>query len=265
MLYYTILSAFIIGLILGLTGGGGSILTVPVLVYLIGLDPLIAITYSLFVVGATALTGAFNYAIKKLIDFTAAFYFAIPSMVSIYVMRKWVVKMIPSQVHFFGFCSNKTTALMVIFSVLIFIIGFSMVRKKNETVTTKNPLVGFNYFFISLQGLIVGMITGLLGAGGGFIIVPSLVLLGNIPIRVAIGTSLLIIAINSIFGFVADAKNSIIIDWHFLMIFASAAIAGVLSGTYYSKKISPPYLKKGFGYFLLATSAYIFAQEVFLK
>ncbi len=262
----TYILAFLIGMVLGLTGGGGSILTVPVLVYLIGLQPSVAIGYSLFIVGISALTGAINYAIKKLISFKAAVVFAIPSFIAVFCVRKWVVPHLPNEIfHFPGYTLTKGVGLMIIFAMLMLIISFSMIRNKKKKDADDTHSLNFHYYLIGSQGLAIGVITGLLGAGGGFIIVPALVLLANVPIRLAIGTSLLIIAINSLMGFVADLQINNNIDWQFLISFSGFAMIGVLSGGYLSKFISAKHLKIVFGYFLLAVGIFILLEEIFKK
>ena len=233
MFVLTYILALLIGMVLGLTGGGGSILTVPVLVYFIGLQLSIAIGYSLFIVGITALTGAINYAIQKLISFKAAIVFAIPSFMAVFCVRKWVVPHIPNEIfHFSGYTLTKGVTLMVIFATLMLIISFSMIKNKKKKDADDTQSIHFHYYLIGSQGLAVGVVTGLLGAGGGFIIVPALVLLANVPIRLAIGTSLLIIAINSLMGFAADLQINSTIDWRFLITFSDFAMVGVLSGGY---------------------------------
>jgi len=264
MIILTYILALLIGVILGLTGGGGSILTVPILVYVIGLQPTIAIGYSLFIVGITALTGAINYAIKKLISFKAAIIFAIPSFTAVFCVRKWIVPHIPNEIfHFSNYTLTKDVALMVIFATLMLIISISMIRNKTKKDADETLSFNFHYYLIGSQGLAIGVITGLLGAGGGFIIVPALVILANVPIRLAIGTSLLIIAINSLMGFVADLQINKNIDWQFLITFSAFAMVGVLSGGYLSKFISAKHLKIVFGYFLLAVGLFILLKEIF--
>lgn len=256
-------ASVLIGFSLGLIGGGGSILTVPVLVYLFHLDPVLSTAYSLFIVGSTSLAGGARFYPKKLIDFQAVWMFGIPSIITVLLTRKFLLPVIPETIFTTGnFELNKGTLLMLIFALLMCVSALRMIHqnKMEEKPGEKKS----NYlFYLVMQGFFVGIVTGLLGAGGGFLIIPALVLLMKIPMKKAVGTSLVIIAINSLSGFIFSL-GSIAVDWPQLLTITGIAIVGVLLGISLSDKVSPASLKKGFGWFVLAMAFYIIIRELFL-
>jgi uncharacterized protein len=254
-------ASILIGISLGLIGGGGSILTVPVLVYMIHIDPVLATAYSLFVVGSTALVGSVNFLRKGLVSLKTAIIFAIPSFISVFVTRKFVIPAIPDPVFSLGeFPVTKDLAIMVLFAVIMLVAAWSMIRDKKENKTIEEEL-SYNYPMIAVEGLVVGALTGLVGAGGGFLIIPALVLLAHIPMKLAVGTSLLIIAAKSLIGFTGDLGTQPI-DWSFMLIFTSLSIGGLFVGEYLSRFISGATLKKGFGYFVLVMAVFILTKEL---
>ena len=257
--------ALLIGISLGLIGGGGSILTVPVLVYAAGISPVMATAYSLFIVGSTSLVGAGNYFSKKLVHIPTAIVFSIPSFIAVYTVRRYVVPMIPDTVFTLGsFVVTKSILIMVVFALIMFFAAISMIRAKNEEcVDCDESQIKFNYFLISIEGLLVGALTGFVGAGGGFLIIPALVMFAKLPMRLAIGTSLLIIAIKSLIGFIGDVQNiNGGMDWMLLGIFTAVASGGIFIGSFLSKKMDVQVLKKVFGWFVLLMAVYILAKEL---
>jgi hypothetical protein len=256
--------ALFVGLVLGLIGGGGSILTVPIMVYLIGLNPIVATAYSLFVVGVTSIFGAFQNYKKGNVDIRTAIIFAIPAFIVVYFTRRYVVPMIPDVVFSVGdFEVTNNIFIMVFFAIVMLLASFSMIRDKRTIVShTEEKEVKYNYPLIALEGTVIGVFAGIVGAGGGFLIIPTLVLLAKLPMKKAIGTSLFVIAVNSLFGFLGDLSN-IEIDWTFLLTFTVISILGILLGMYLSKFISGRKLKKGFGYFTLIMAFYIVYKELF--
>jgi uncharacterized protein len=256
-------ASILMGLTLGLIGGGGSILTVPILVYLLGVDPVLSTAYSLFVVGLTSAVGSVTHFRKGNVDLKTAIIFGIPSIIGVYSVRKFVVPAIPDPVFTLaGMDVSKGVFVMVLFAVLMLLASFSMIRKsKNEKTTTQEKK--FNYPLILLEGLVVGGITGLVGAGGGFLIIPALVLLAGLPMKQAVGTSLLIIALKSLLGFTGDLGSGLNIDYTFMLIFSAFAIVGIVIGSYLSRYISNEKLKPAFGWFVLIMGVYILGKELF--
>lgn len=253
--------ALAIGLVLGLIGGGGSILTVPVLVYILDIDPVMATAYSLFIVGISAAVGAVRNAQKGMVDFKTGIVFAVPAFFAVYLTRKFVVPAIPEHLFNVGdFEVTRNVAIMIFFAIIMLLASISMIRGRKDTAD-ENSEVSYNFPMIIIEGIVVGMLTGIVGAGGGFLIIPALVLLAKLPMKKAVATSLMIIAIKSLIGFVGDVQN-LEIDWNFLLIFSSFSIAGIFIGIYLNKFIHGARLKKGFGYFVLLMGIYIVLKEI---
>jgi len=251
------------GLVLGLLGGGGSILTLPIMVYLFHLNPVTATAYSLFVVGTTSLTGAINNYRKKLVELKTGLVFAFPAFVVVYCVRKFLIPLLPE--IFFqseSFQIHRDFAIMTFFGLIMAITSVIMIRSKGDTIPNLRISV-LHYRLLILQGILVGLIAGLIGAGGGFLIIPTLVWFGKLPMKRAIATSLLIIAINSLIGFLGDLQN-IEIDWAFLLIFTSLSIFGIFIGMYFSNKIDGKKLKRWFGWFVLSMAIFIIYKELAL-
>ncbi len=256
------IASLVIGISLGLIGGGGSILTVPVLVYLFGVEPVLATAYSLFIVGASSLVGAIPKYRQGLVNIKTAMIFGIPSIAAVFATRKFIVPMIPAEVFQIGdFVITKSILMMLLFAVLMVFASVSMIREKSKDNTEESEEQKFNYPVILLEGAIVGVLTGLVGAGGGFLIIPALVLLSKLPMKQAVGTSLLIIAAKSLIGFTGDISNYTM-DWRLLGIVTVLAIAGIFIGNQLSKKTDSHKLKKGFGWFVLVMGIYIIAKEL---
>lgn len=255
-------SAIVIGVSLGLIGGGGSILTVPVLVYILGVEPVLATAYSLFVVGSTSLIGSFTYMRKNLVDYRTALVFAIPSFIAVFLTRKFLITALPDPLFSLGEMEvSKNIGIMVFFALIMLAASYSMIKKKKDTGDDVESEVKFNIPLIAVEGAVVGVITGIVGAGGGFLIIPALVLLARLPMKMAVGTSLLIIAAKSLIGFLGDLGNQVI-DWKLLLIFTSLSIVGIFVGSALSKKINEKVLKQGFGWFVLVMGIYIITKEL---
>lgn len=267
MEYLGYIASLLIGIALGLIGSGGSVLTIPVLVYLLGVPPVIATAYSLFIVGITSLVGVIPRYAKGLVDVKTAIVFGLPSVVVVYLTRMHLLPIIPDQIITTAyFRLDKATAIMLLFALLMLLSSFSMIFKRKYSsppVEVSEPK--YNYLPILLEGIAVGFLTGLVGAGGGFIIIPALVLLCKIPIQKAIGTSLLIIAAKSLIGFIGDIVNDMIIDWPLLFIVSGLAIVGLFIGVRLSIRIPGHRLQAGFGWFVLAMSIYILLSEAYIK
>lgn len=255
--------ALIIGLIMGLIGGGGSILGVPVFVYLMGMDALVATTLSLFVVGVTSLFGAVGNFKNGNVEIKTAFIFGIPSVISVMVVRRLILPMLPDTLLSLGsFHLDKNVFILVLFAILMLFSSYKMIKgaKNNSNTSNESP----RYLTLVLQGTFVGIITGLVGAGGGFLIVPALVMLLHLDIKKAIGTSLMIISMNSLLGFVLST-NIQQIEWRFLIIFTLLSILGMIVGIKIAKKINGEYLKTLFGWIILLMGVFILFKELILK
>ncbi len=255
--------ALLIGVVLGLIGGGGSILTVPIFVYLMVINPVTATAYSLFVVGVSSAFGAFQNIKKGLVDFKTAIIFAIPAFIAVYLTRRFLIPIIPSEMFTFeNFIFTKDIAIMLFFAIIMALASFTMIRDKKEYRAIASETTIFNYPLILIEGFVVGILTGFVGAGGGFLIIPALVLLAKLPMKKAVGTSLLIIAVKSLIGFIGDVEN-LEIEWTFLLIFTAISVIGIFIGTYFSNFIDGKKLKKGFGWFVLIMAIYIIIKELF--
>ncbi|QMU28759.1 sulfite exporter TauE/SafE family protein [Adhaeribacter radiodurans] len=259
------LAALLIGLSLGLTGSGGSILTVPILVYLMRLSPVMATSYSLFVVGTTSLVGGYNFYRQGLVNFKASLIFGLPSLITVYLSRKFLIPAIPEEVfRLNSLVVTKELLLMVLFALLMILASYSMIIKKCCQDWKINQSEKINYWLIVVEAIIVGLISGLVGAGGGFLIIPVLVIFIRLDMKMAVGTSLYIIAANSLFGFVGDIFQYKI-DWRFLLIFSALSIAGIFIGSAFADKTDSGKLKRGFGWFVLVMGVYILFKEIFMS
>jgi uncharacterized membrane protein YfcA len=255
------LAAVLIGVSLGLIGGGGSILTVPVFVYLLHVHPVLATTYSLFVVGSCSLVGGARAWYKKLIDFHVVLYFGLPSLLSVFLVRRYVLPVIPDHIFNIGQLEiTKGVFLMVLFALLMLAAAVSMIQSNGRTPTPaiQRERTGG----LLLQGLLIGAITGLLGAGGGFLIIPALVLISRLPMKIAVGSSLTIMALSSFFGFFSTLSHYTI-NWVQLLAFTAIAVLGIFAGTALSEKIPGQSLKKGFGWFVMVIGLFILVRELF--
>lgn len=270
------IGAILMGLSLGLIGGGGSILTVPILVYLFQVDAVLATAYSLFIVGLTSLVGSFSHIKLGNIHWRTAIVFGIPSIISVFLTRSYLVPRIPDPILTFGqdpsggasMVITKSVGLLLLFAVIMVMAAYSMIKPSKKPATdglqaNENNEPQFNYPLILAEGAIVGVVTGLVGAGGGFLIIPALVLLAKLPMKKAVGTSLMIIAAKSLIGFVGDMRGDEVIDWSFLGVFSAIAVVGILLGSWLSKRIPGEKLKPAFGWFVLVMGTYIIVKELF--
>lgn len=254
-------ASIFIGILLGLIGGGGSILTVPVLVYLFSLDTVLSTTYSLFVVGVTSLVGSVFYFKRGQVNRNTVIAFGLPSIAIVFLTRWFIVPAIPEHLFQIGsFAVTKNVFFMLLFAFLMIAAAYSMIKKRkvqdNESGQNKP-----SYLFLMFQGIFVGFVTGIVGAGGGFLIIPALVNFLKLPMKTAVGTSLVIIAINSLTGFLFSLHDTEI-DWKFLSIITVFAISGIFVGMALSKKINGARLKPAFGWFVLAMGVYIILKEL---
>lgn len=245
------IGALLVGLSLGLLGSGGSILTVPVLIYLAGEQEKVAIAESLGIVGAISLAGFIPYALKKQVHWRSVLLFGLPGMAGTY-----------SGAMIAAYVSG--TFQLLLFAAVMVAAAFMMIRNKNQDLNPDNS--PHAWWKIVLEGSAVGILTGLVGVGGGFLIVPALVLLGGLPINLAIGTSLMIIALKSFSGFFSylDVLDQLelAVNWHLIIIFSLIGAVGTLVGKSVGDKLSSEKLKKGFAGFLIIMGSYILYMNV---
>lgn len=255
------LGAVLMGMSLGLIGGGGSILTVPILVYLFNVNAELSTAYSLFIVGLTSLFGSFSHMKMGNIHWRTAIVFGIPSIISVYITRHFIVPAIPDVLLTTPFELDKDMGILVLFAIIMVLASYSMI-KKGKPKAQEEGEVSYNYPLILVEGAVVGLVTGLVGAGGGFLIIPALVILAKLPMKQAVGTSLIIIASKSLLGFLGDLGRGQLIDWSFLLVFSSIAVVGIFLGAFLSKKISGDKLKPAFGWFVLIMGIYIIVKTL---
>jgi len=191
--------------------------------------------------------------------------FGIPSIISVFFTRAYLVPAIPSRLFTIGGLEiTKSLGLLLMFAIIMLLASYSMIHKqKAPSQQPKN--VEYNYPLILLEGIVVGVVTGMVGAGGGFLIIPALVLMAKLPMKQAVGTSLFIIASKSLIGFTGDLRGDEFIDWKFLLLFSGIAVIGIIAGTALSKKVSNEQLKPLFGWFILFMGIYIIIKETLLK
>ena len=256
--------ALVIGISLGLIGGGGSILAVPVLAYLFSVNEKVATAYSLFIVGSSALVGGIKQHFKGLVDWRTAIVFGVPAIIGVTLVRHYVVPALPDVLFTVNdFVFTRRMAMFGLFAVLMIPAAFSMLKERKERKVTGKTK--YNYPLILLEGLLVGAITGMIGAGGGFLIIPALVILANVEMKVAVATSLIIIAFKSLLGFFLGDALTMEIDWRFLGVFTSLSLVGIFVGSYLGNFVDGKKLKKGFGYFIFIMAIFIFYMEFFVK
>ncbi|MGJ7030454.1 sulfite exporter TauE/SafE family protein [Niabella hirudinis] len=253
--------SLLIGVSLGLIGSGGSILAIPILVYFFKLTPEHATTHSLFIVGVTAAIAVRNHYRFGNLKMKEALYFAIPSIISLVLSRKYLLPSIPEVIAYRGVHITKQMLMMLLFAVLMIAASFSMIlRTRFRQAPGKISVIR-----LMLLGSVIGIVTGFLGAGGGFLIVPVLIFYAGMNMRHAIATSLLIITINSLSGFIGDLVNNVAFDKRILVTVAATAITGMFTGLYFSRKIDGEKLKPLFGWFILLMGLFILAKELFFS
>jgi uncharacterized membrane protein YfcA len=261
------IASIAIGIALGLIGGGGSILTVPVLVYLFGIDAVLATGYSLFIVGVTSAIGSIQYFQKGLVNVRTAIVFGIPSIIAVFLTRAFIMPAIPPTIMHIGNLEvTKSIFLLVVFALLMIVASYSMLKKekpKTDAGSQSTPQK-FNYPMIMIEGTVVGILTGLVGAGGGFLIIPALVMLSKLPMKEAVGTSLAIIAAKSLIGFLGEGDLGDV-NWIFILSVTFFAAIGIFIGALLAKRIDGAKLKPAFGWFILVMGIYIIIKETLLK
>lgn len=264
MLITGYLLSIIMGTVLGTLGAGGSILILPILVYFMGVNPSLATTYSLIIVGFTALIGSIKYLRNNQINLIDTLTFAIPSLITIYLTRRYLLTIFPESFYLENLIITKDFIIMMIFCILMFIAAYLMLFSKEKLSIVSSNLI-YKNFKIILQGSLVGIFTGIVGAGGGFLIIPTLVIFVGLNIKTAIGTSLFIIFIKSLIGFIGDIQAGVQINYHLIIMITLCTSVGILIGIRCSKNISENILKKAFGYFLILISLFIILKEIIIN
>ena len=247
--------AVFVGVTLGLVGSGGSILTVPIFVYIFGVDPVLATAYSLFAIGITSLVGSVRGIVNQTVDFDKLIKFGIPSMVSVFLTRKYLVPLIPDEFHVLGYVFGQDEVLMVLFAVLMLFASYAMF---NEITIPKSS---FPVAAIFAKGVIVGFVTGIVGAGGGFLIIPALTNFFNLSMKKAVATSLVLITINSMLGLLGDWRRIGQFDWHMLLTYTSLTVIGIFVGFYLSNKIDGKNLKRLFSVSIMLVAILVLLAE----
>ena len=275
--------ALVVGAIMGLSGAGGSILTVPILVYVVGVDAVTATAYSLFVVGVTSVVGAASYWRRGLVNVRAAVAFSIPSLVVVFLTRSLLVPAIPAYLGTVaGIAVSKDLFILVLFAVIMALGAISMIVRPRSRLTMSgaatvptsappSPVAAasstdgpakVSIALAALEGTVIGVLTGVVGAGGGFAIVPVLVVFSRLPMRIAVGTSLTIIAAKSLAGFVGDVTLQGRFDWGLLVAFTALAVVGILVGSRIGRHVPGDKLRPAFGWFVLVAAAGILVREL---
>ncbi|SMG20904.1 sulfite exporter TauE/SafE family protein [Sphingobacterium psychroaquaticum] len=255
------LLAIVVGATLGLVGSGGTILTVPILVYVMGVDPIMATTYSLFAIGITSFVGSVRGVMAKEVDLNKIVTFGIPSLLMVFVTRLFLLPLVPDVIVIAGIEVEQGVLLMVLFAIVMLASSWTMIKEQESHLdaSARIPL-----WQVISQGLLVGLVTGTVGAGGGFLIIPALVNFYGMPIKRAVSTSLVIITINSLFGVIGDAEKFVDFDWPLILGYTTCAVIGIFIGFALSHRIKGQHLKRMFGYLILVMGIYIILREVVL-
>ena len=255
-----IIGAIIVGLILGLLGSGGSAITVPILVYLVGHDAKISIAESMAIVGAISVAGAIPFACRKQVDWQSVLLFGLPAMLGTFI-GAWLGGMATDAVQ------------LTVFGAVLLLAAVFMIRKafgkkapaETDEDSQRPTLTLARGFLIVLEGTLVGTLTGFVGVGGGFLIVPALLILGKLPMRTAIGTSLVIIVLKSAVGFFKYqhflTEHDLSVDWPTIGIFVSVGVIGCLIGQKLNSKLNQRALKQAFAVFLVLLGGFVVFKE----
>lgn len=259
------LLAVIVGITLGMIGSGGTILTVPILVYVMAVDPILATTYSLFAIGVTSLIGGIRGIVNKEADIKKVFSFGLPSLIVVFITRSYILPLVPEVIHIGPWSIPQQVALMLLFALVMLASSISMIRTAQIGLETPKTAHRVPLELIVLQGAFVGLITGLVGAGGGFLIIPALVNFYFLPMKKAVATSLIIITINSCFGLLGDLEKIQLFDWNLISMYTAGTVIGIFIGFGFANRVSNKFLKVAFGYVLLVIGVYILLKELFLS
>jgi uncharacterized protein len=250
-----------IGVVLSLMGGGGSLLSVPILVYLFSLDIVTASSYSLFIVGTTSLLGAWLKQKEQRVDLRSGMMFSASSVVAIFLARKWILPWIPEELlSLNSILITKRALILTIFALLAITSSLIILLRPTWHSVDQGKQ---RLKFLLPVGFTTGMLVGLVGVGGGFLILPSLIIFARLPFKIAVGTTLLVIGFNSLLGFLGDVMNYPI-HWLFLLIITGLATLGMWLGNVCGEKIPVNYLRVTFGWIMLIVAIGIIVKEVIL-
>ncbi len=254
------ISLFFVGLVLGTLGGGGSILSVPILVYLFSIDAVMASAYSLFIVGTTSLVGTFLKLNAQMVNLRIGFTFGLPSLIAIFSTRRWIIPALPEViVQTEGFLLSKRGLILGFFSMLMILASLTLLNKKNDPQSGGEQ---HSSIFLVFIGMLTGLLTGFVGAGGGFLIIPALVYFTNMCFKSAVGTTLLIITVNSLLGFIGDVINYQI-NWYFLLSITGLSVVGILVGIKTTVNVSTQTLRRSFSWLIMSLGTWILFREMF--
>lgn len=254
------LLAFIVGLVMGLIGAGGSILSSGLMIYIFGLNPMISASYTLLNVGIISLVGSIQYYRKDLVQIRTGLLFAAPAIVTVLYMRAYVVPSIPHIIFESGSMAfSKDLFVKLVFAILMIIIAWNMITKKTVETQKANNL---NAWMVTLIGIIVGLLTGIVGVGGGFMIVPALLFFTGLNVKTAVGTSLFIITLNTGVGFFGDFAAGVVYNWAFLIKFISLTVLGMLISGLVVHKVQTEKIKKLFAIVMLFLGTWIIFKEL---
>ncbi len=265
MLIIGCILAVVVGLTLGMIGSGGTILTVPILVYIMAVEPVLATTYSLFAIGITSMVGGLRGIIKQEADLNKVLSFGLPSLIVVFLTRSYILPLVPDVIHIAGYAIPQNTALMLLFSCVMIASSLSMIFASRQEVVIRDVNLHAPVVLVIAQGALVGLVTGLVGAGGGFLIIPALVNFYHLPMRRAVATSLIIITINSAFGLIGDTEKFVEFDWNLLLSYTASTLVGIFIGFYFAEKVTNQFLKSAFGYLILVLGIYIILKETVLS
>ncbi len=259
--------AVVIGLVMGLMGGGGAILAVMVFLYIFQIPDIDLVTaYSIMMIGLGATVATIRHAQKGNIAFKMGLIFAIPVILGTYFARIYLINLIPDPIFSIGTLDiSKRLFILSILCILLLYASVRMIRSANQKQdSVESKVADTPYVKVILLGLAIGLLSGLVGAGGGFLIIPVLVMFLHFPIKKAIGTTLLILAMKSFIGFIGDMQAGRDIDWAFLGIFGTLVVIGVLIGVVLSSRVPSQKLRPAFGWFILSMASLILVKEFLL-
>jgi uncharacterized membrane protein YfcA len=257
------LGALLTGLVLGLLGGGGAAVSIPILVYAFGVPASVATGYSLLIVAFTALLGTVQNIRLKLVRYSALIKCGLPALISIYIMRRFLIHSIPNvffTVH--GFVMTKNSFILLLLAFFMVLVARNMIVAAKPKTDEPKPAP---YLLILIQSILIGLFTGLVGAGGGFLLIPLILSAEPMEFRNATATSLTLVTLNSFIGFLGDMQSNSQMDRTFLLAFMGCSIVGVLTGITIATRIDNKKLRLVFGYTMMVIAIYIIIREVPVK